>query len=221
MFFCIFFFFFHMGAGKSGGVVAEKARDTGVVFAPDGGPRAMREQSVRCVRLRFFFFACISFSLVFVFLDIEIDQYDIATFLLTTTFKERKERRRCGGRRNSRSIASITKDRKFEYRCVTRAGCCGNADGFASCRCVYRKEDDKHKKEGEARRTPEMWIGCEYCENFSHFECEKNIEDAETILGMVCARVPECRMKVVLACAGEEGGSCRFFGVKISGLRKR
>ena len=43
------------------------------------------------------------------------------------------------------------------------------------CECVYRKEDEKHKEEGAAG---EMWIGCEYCENFSHFECEKNIEDA-------------------------------------------
>ena len=74
------------------------------------------------------------------------------------------------------------------------------------CECVYRKEDDKHKEEGAAA-AGEMWIGCEYCENFSHFECEKNIEDAETILGMDTYACPECRMKVVLACAGEEGGA--------------
>ena len=87
------------------------------------------------------------------------------------------------------------------------------------CECVYRKEDEKHKEEGAAG---EMWIGCEYCENFSHFECEKNIEDAETILGMDTYACPECRMKVVLACAGEEGGALpKFFDVKDTEMAKK
>ena len=89
------------------------------------------------------------------------------------------------------------------------------------CECVYRKEDDKHKEEGAAA-AGEMWIGCEYCENFSHFECEKNIEDAETILGMDTYACPECRMKVVLACAGEEGGALpKFFDVKDTEMAKK
>ena len=70
--FFVSLFFFHERKGKSGGVVAEKARDTSVVFAPDGGPRAMREQSVRCVRLRFLLLRVyLSFSLVFVFWILE------------------------------------------------------------------------------------------------------------------------------------------------------
>ena len=89
------------------------------------------------------------------------------------------------------------------------------------CECVYRKEDEKHKEEGAAA-AGEMWIGCEYCENFSHFECEKNIEDAETILGMDTYACPECRMKVVLACAGEGGGALpKFFDVKDTEMAKK
>ena len=77
MFFFVSLFFFHERKGKSGGVpVAEEARDTkSVVFAPDGGPRAMREQSVRCVRLRFLLLRVYLFFSRFRLLDIGMNQF--------------------------------------------------------------------------------------------------------------------------------------------------
>ena len=81
------------------------------------------------------------------------------------------------------------------------------------CEKVYRKEDEKNKEEEE--KEGEMWIGCDYCDNFSHFECERKAEDSKTILGMDAYACPECRMKVVLACAGEEGKALpKFVEVK-------
>ena len=73
--FFVSLFFFNERKGKSGGVVAEKARDTSVVLAPDGGPRAMREQSVRCVRLRFLLLRVYLFFSRFRLLDIGMNQF--------------------------------------------------------------------------------------------------------------------------------------------------
>ena len=75
------------------------------------------------------------------------------------------------------------------------------------CDCVYRKDLlEEGKKNKEEVKEEEMWIGCEYCDNFSHFECERKAEDSKTILGMEAYACPECRMKAVLACAAEEEG---------------
>ena len=75
------------------------------------------------------------------------------------------------------------------------------------CECVYRKDLlEEGKKNKEEVKEEEMWIGCEYCDNFSHFECERKAEDSKTILGMDAYACPECRMKAVLACAAEEEG---------------
>ena len=82
--FFVSLFFFHERKGKSGGVVAEKARDTSVVFAPDVGPRAMREQSVRCV-LAFAALFLVSRSLVtfrsssFFFVSLSFSSWNLKT----------------------------------------------------------------------------------------------------------------------------------------------
>jgi hypothetical protein len=69
------------------------------------------------------------------------------------------------------------------------------------CLTVYRK-DGKDQRQKEPSRCP--WISCDYCDNFSHYECEKERGAGENVLEQKYYACPQCRLKESLGEPREE-----------------